>query len=174
MINFLKEQWKNIALFTLITIIITNIVKHVGKYLNDILFPTDYTTFDFLAIQYGTPPWVSTISNIVLAITSVILVIYLLRKKVDYKNVFKVAIISTLIFLAVSIIQLADTIIQFFYPAGNLALESSDDFISSLELIAAFIFNRIVYIPLFFIILPSAIVLTIYRYKFVSKLNVKN
>jgi len=170
--DFIKKNWKSIILFTFLVLIIPNIISFVGSYTNDILFPRDYTKFNFLAIEFGGPPfWVVMLSNISLILTAIILTLYFLKKKISLKDISKIVLTSAIFFsiinfvrflISVSIDPITGGLIPYFSSMGTTL---SYDLVRGLTDIISFIFYRLIYTPLFYIIIPCAIVLAFQKYR---------
>jgi hypothetical protein len=161
--DFIRTNWKNVILTSLLFILVPNIIEFLGSLGER---ENAIQNFNFLSIEFGGPPlWVSLLSNISLIIISIAFTFYFLKKDVNYKDTFKIIFISAILF------SVAEFTRQSILAPGGAATYLSSfitslfyDFIRGTYDILVII-SRLVYTSLFYILIPSAIVIGIFKFR---------
>jgi len=162
--EFLQLNGKKILITILLLLIIPNIIEFLGTYVNNVVFPRDYTKPPGFEITLGGPPlWVITLSTLSLVGTSIALTVYFFKKGLSYNDIFKIILISAILFSGINFIRFLIEISM--NPLLNLN-GGIIGYFSGMGIydIVSFIFYRLIRTPLFYIIIPSIVILGIDKY----------
>lgn len=165
-LEFLKLNWKKILITVILLLIIPEIIEFLGIVVNNVLFPRDYTKPPELAITLGGPPlWVRTLSNLSLTIISIFLIYYFLKKRLSNKDVFIIILISAILFSAIDFIRYL-IVISIEYPhLGGVGTF----FHMKIADIFNWIFDWMILPSIYYIIIPSIVILGIHKYFYRAK-----
>jgi len=156
-------------LTSLLLILVFNLIRLLGSFneTNNI-----EQQFNFLSIELGGPSvWVLLLSDVSLIVISIAFTIYFLKKNTNYKDVFKIILLSAILF---SIVGFAKFLVTARTPDGGgaveylspLLMEFSYDFTRGVSDILGVIFSRfLIFKSLFYILLPSALVIGINKFR---------
>jgi hypothetical protein len=157
--EFLAKNWKYIAVFALLIIIVPEFIRFTGNSFNN----SEESASKFTSESFMTPGpsfWLQIIMDFSLIVISSGAVIYLLKKQLIPEDIAKIILAVAVVFSATNLIYSAITYSQ--VPGMDIFGIFSYDFIGGL----AFLFTKSIHelpISLAFILIPSFAVLGINR-----------
>ena len=167
--EFIKTNWRNAILTTLLLILIPNLIEFLGNS-NEVEYARE--NFNFLSIEFGGSSFlVMFLSSFSLIVISITFTFYFLKKNLNYKDIFKIILLSAILF---SIIGFAKFLITVRTPDGGGAVEYfspifmmlSNDFARGISDILNILFSRfLIYKSIFYILLPSVIIIGFFKFR---------